>query len=348
MNPLYKKFRAVCRRQKFVEPNDSVLVGVSGGLDSMVLAHLLVQLKKDINFQLSVAHVNYCLRGKESDAQEALVKDFAKKHHLICFATRAEISKKSKENFQAQAREFRYHYFTETALARGVGKIAVAHHLEDQVETILAQWLRGASLRGLGGMRVKREVRSSKYEVRNTKHIELIRPMLSFSKEQLLAFAQEEGVPFIEDSSNASPKYWRNRIRHELLPVIRDLRPKAFEKIRQFGEEMSELSAFVESLAQDWLKEFSKKEEHSLWIPKPRWASLPKPLRLEIFHQAYVQLTGDSKNLKRDHLVRCEQLSLGLKTNGHYNLPQDIRFVRSGDDLTFFKDSLGNNNAGPC
>lgn len=327
---LYRQFRAVIKRENFISPGDSVLVGVSGGLDSMVLGHLLVSLKKDVDFKLSLVHVNYKMRGAESDAQEKLVHDFAVEYRLPCFVTEADLAKQTDDNFQQMARDFRYHYFTETALQMGSNKVAVAHHLEDQVETILAQWLRGASLRGLSGMKTSREI----------KKIKLIRPLLSFSKEVLRDFAQEEKIFFIDDSSNASPKYWRNRLRQELLPVIQDLRPRAFQKIVQVGEELGELAHFVENLSNDWLSEFGKKETASFWLPRPRFVALPKTLRLEILRQAFVHCNGDGKNLKRDHLVRCDQLSVGTKLEGFYNLAGGIQFIRSREDLFFSAERL--------
>lgn len=324
---LYRQFRAVIKRKNFISSGDSILVGVSGGLDSMVLSHLLVQLKEDIDFKLSLTHVNYKMRGEESDAQEKLVRDFAAQHQLVCHVSSADV-KQTDDNFQQAAREFRYHYFEEMASQMGAGKIAVAHHLEDQVETILAQWLRGASLRGLSGMKSAREI----------KKIKLIRPLLHFSKEELRDYAVANKVSFIDDSSNASPKYWRNRLRHELLPVVQDLRQQAFQKIVQVGEELGELAQFVENLSNGWLSEFGKKEDASFWLPRPRFIALPKTVRLEILRQTFVNLKGDGKNLKRDHLVRCDQLSLGSKQEGFYSLAQRVKFIRSQDDLFFRVD----------
>lgn len=319
---MYRPFRAAVKRHHFVRPGDVVLAGVSGGLDSMVLARLLSDLKTDISFGLCLAHVNYKMRGRESDAQEKLVRDFAKQHSLNCFASRADLQREG-ENFQQEAREFRYHFFAETAGRIGAGKIAVAHTQDDQVETILAQLLRGASLRGLGGMAAEREIRNLK----------LIRPLLDFSKDQLRQYARAHRVPFIEDSSNASPEYWRNRIRHELLPVLQELRPGAFEKIVRFGEEARELAEFLEGLAKDWLQEYGKIRDREVWLPRPRWLALPKPLRLEILAQAYARLKGDSRQLRHDHLWRCDQLAGNSKGEGSYPFPGGLKFFRRGDDL---------------
>ncbi|OGQ04762.1 MAG: tRNA lysidine(34) synthetase TilS [Deltaproteobacteria bacterium RIFCSPLOWO2_12_FULL_44_12] len=335
MFDLYKKFRATILRQHLISPLDSVLVGVSGGVDSMVLASLLLQLRKDIEFGLNIAHVNYGLRGKESDDQENLVCQFAKKNKLPFFVTKAVLPK-TFQNFQALAREFRYHYFTETALQVGANKVAVAHHMEDQVETILAQWLRGASLKGLAGMSSSREIQKLNIKNQNDKSkckIVLIRPLLAFRKEEIQAYSKEHHVLYLEDSSNATDLYWRNRLRHELLPVIQKLRPKAFDKIVKLGEELKELNDYLAGQAAQWLGEFGKQAENGIWLPRPRLAKLPKTLRLEIFYQTILSQKGSATNLKRDHLAKCDQVSLGEKQEGSYPLPQGLKFVRVKDDL---------------
>ncbi|MBI4125142.1 MAG: tRNA lysidine(34) synthetase TilS, partial [Deltaproteobacteria bacterium] len=331
LDPFYKKFRAVIKRDSFILEGDSVLAGVSGGVDSMVLADLLVRLREDISFKLNLAHVNYRMRGEESDAQEKLVRDFAKRHSLDCFVTHADL-KKTGENFQQAARDFRYDYFAEAAAQAKANKVAVAHHREDQVETILAQLLRGASLRGLGGMRGVRGLRTTDpstglragygprtgdkdRQVRSplsTVHGPiLIRPLLAFSKEALHGYAREHNIPYLEDSSNASPKYWRNRIRMELLPLLEDLRPQALEKLIRFGEEAGEVAQFLEVMGREWLQSYAKKEDGGYWLPRPRLAALPKVLRMEIIAQAYAGLTETLNHLQNDHLSHCDSLTVG-------------------------------------
>lgn len=319
---MYRAFRAAVKRHHFIQTDDSILAGVSGGVDSMVLADLLVRLQKDIPFKLAVAHVNYKMRGEESDAQEKLVRDFAQQHSLGYFVTAAKL-RETGENFQQAARDFRYHYFAEVAGQIGASKVAVAHHRDDQAETILAQLLRGASLRGLAGMRSEREIQNYK----------LIRPLFGFSKQELKVYAREHNISFIEDSSNCSPKYWRNRIRHELLPLLEDLRPQSIGKLIRFGEEAGEVARFLSAMAGEWLQNYAKKNNDGYWLPRPRLALLPKALRMEIVAQTYAGLTGAVHHLQNDHLIHCDALTAGENGQGHYCLPRNIHFVRSGDDL---------------
>ncbi|MBI5300400.1 MAG: tRNA lysidine(34) synthetase TilS [Deltaproteobacteria bacterium] len=359
---MYKSFRAAVLRESFISAGDSVLVGVSGGVDSMVLLSLLLELQQDIDFALSVAHVNYGLRGEESDDQEKLVRDFCLRNYLRCFFSNPKLFETQKDNLQNAARDFRYHYFSEMALETGVNRVAVAHHKEDQVETILGHLLRGSSLKGLAGMQTVRKMQNSKIKDQN---LMLIRPLLTFSKEEIKKYAAENKVSYLEDSSNLSKEYWRNQLRHDLLPVLEKLRPKAFDKIVQLGDDLREVADFLTITATDWLKEFSRKEEDAFWMPRPRWATLPRPLRLEVLHQAVkmfatserseregeaptaLPLEGATrapvivlKDLKRDHLVRCEQIALGEKPEGYYHLPAELRFVRQGDSLLLSKSCV--------
>lgn len=321
---LFRVFCTHIKKHHYIEAGDQVLLGVSGGVDSMVLAVLLLRLKNEIDFQFSIAHVNYQLRGKESDAQEKLVSDFSRENDIQCFVTQPALPKNSKENFQKMARDFRYHYFTEIALSLKATKVLTAHHQEDQIETILAQLLRGASLKGLKGMRPQRSLHPK---------VALLRPLLAISKETLIDYAKAHAILYSEDSSNASDHYWRNELRHKLLPVIKDLRPKAFQKILQFGEEMQDLSLYLSQAAKDWLKEYAKKGENSFWLPRPRLMLMPKPLRYEILTQVVVSQKGSCQNMKKDHLKRMDQICLGCKQEASYPLPGGMKFMRRGDNL---------------
>lgn len=330
----YKKFRAAVKRKPFIEDGDSVLVAVSGGCDSMVLATLLVELQADIDFPLSVAHVNYKMRGEESDAQEKLVEQFCEMHRLGFYVATPDLSlQNGEENFQQSARVFRYHFLREIAISCGANRVAVAHQREDQIETILAHWLRGSSLKGLKGMLSERKLHNG-VEV-SVEDPTLIRPLIGFSRDVVRTYAVEENVSFIEDSSNCSPKYWRNRLRMELLPVLEDLRPKALEKIIQFGEEMGELARYLSDKAAHWVGEYTRQDEEQFWLPRPRLIKLPRPLRLEILSHSLEKWRGGCQNLKRDQLLKCEHLIQSEEVQGYYNLPDNVRFVRSGEDLLF-------------
>ena len=185
--------------------NKKVILALSGGIDSMVLTDLLLKAKADF----VVAHCNFHLRGEESDGDEQFVRVFAERNGLKLYVKQFDTTGYAKEHgvsIEMAARDLRYPWFEELRQQLGYDNIAVAHHADDQLETFFINLLRGAGLRGLKGMQPVNG------------HI--IRPLLDFSREEIHQYAIENGIKWREDHTNAETLYLRNKIRHELLPVI--------------------------------------------------------------------------------------------------------------------------------
>lgn len=183
------------------------LLAVSGGVDSMVLLHLYFALKLDF----AVAHCNFQLRGTESDLDEKLVVDFCTKNNIPCFVERfdtMQFVESRKVSIQIAARELRYNWFKQLCIENDYQLIATAHHLDDQAETFLINFTRGTGIDGLVGIPEKNE--------------NIIRPLLNFSREDILNYAIENGVEWREDQSNTTTKYLRNKMRHLVLPVLKE------------------------------------------------------------------------------------------------------------------------------
>lgn len=191
-----------------VTPEDTIIAAVSGGVDSMVMLHLLVEG----GYKVEVAHCNFNLRGEESNADEAFVKSECEKLgvklHTHSFDTLEYAVTKGK-SIQIAARELRYDWFEKLRAQLNAAYIATAHHLTDSIETILINQIRGTGLAGYHGIPAKQG------------HI--IRPMMFATREQIEAYAKANTVAFREDSSNNSDKYMRNKIRHHILPVLKEL-----------------------------------------------------------------------------------------------------------------------------
>lgn len=329
MDPLYKTFRELIRRNKWVVEKDRILVALSGGLDSMVLAHLLVRLRQEVDFTMMTAHVNYQMRGEESQRQADWVRTFAAKSEIQSFVRTLEpaiFTEGTHGNFQEEARKIRYQFFGDLGQELNLHKVFLGHHFEDQVETILGHLLRGSSLQGIAGMRTESCVSFSGWP------LQLIRPLLSFSKQELGAYAGRNDLLYIEDSSNQDAKYLRNRIRAELLPMMDSLRPRSFEKITTFAQECRELSDYLKGEAKKWLDQFSRTEGGSVFFPRPPFLLLPKVQRYEILYEG-VALLGGCQNLQRDHLFRCNQICEGSSLGGSYLLPNNLIFLREKDRL---------------
>jgi tRNA(Ile)-lysidine synthase len=209
---LEKQFSLFFSQMQIYPSNSKLLLAVSGGVDSMVMCHLLIKLK----FRVEVAHCNFNLRGEESIRDENLVRTFAQKNnipfHLIHFDTKKE-SKKLKRGIQETARILRYKWLNTIVKKHHFNYLVTAHHADDSVETILHHLIRGAGASGLKGI--------------SSAENKTLRPLSSFFKKDIVRYAQKNQVDFATDSSNLKTDYTRNFIRHKLIPIIEDINPKA-------------------------------------------------------------------------------------------------------------------------
>src|ERR1051326_458149 len=202
--------------RRLLRRGQSLLVAVSGGIDSMVLLHVLHRLAPSYSWKLVVAHFNHRLRGRSSDADERLVRASAKRLRLPCVSERADVRTVAEGeglSIEMAARRLRHDFLARTARARGLRAIALAHHAGDQGELFFLRLLRGARAGRLAGMKW---ISPSPGDARMT----LVRPLLDVPKTALLEFARGEKIRFREDASNESFDAQRNRIRHELLPLL--------------------------------------------------------------------------------------------------------------------------------
>ncbi|TCI91519.1 tRNA lysidine(34) synthetase TilS [Tenacibaculum sp. M341] len=203
--------------------DEKVLVAISGGLDSVVLAYLL----NKVGFEISLAHCNFQLRGEESDLDEKLVEVLSEKLNVKLFKVRFDTNSyasRKKESIQIAARNLRYDWFEKISLENKIKYIATAHHLDDSLETFLINFSRGTGIEGLTGI-----------PKQNGK---IIRPLLPFSREQIFQYAKQHELSWREDASNKDVKYTRNKIRHQVVPVLKEINPNilnGFQKMVGFA-----------------------------------------------------------------------------------------------------------------
>ena len=233
---------------------DRILVAVSGGPDSLCLLDCLVALMKKCGWELHIAHVNYRLRAEESDADETLVRERAGFYRVPITVLRPNVPIK-KNNLEARLRTIRYDFFETLRVRLGFDTIAVAHTEDDQAETVLLRLLRGSGLRGLGAMRPRDGA--------------IIRPFLRTSKASVVRYLKENRLPFRIDRSNADPKFTRNRIRHELLPLLEMFNPHIRATLAQSALSLADdADVLAKSFRQSNL--FTENEEKtgfSLYVP---------------------------------------------------------------------------------
>ena len=238
MRGLVERVQATIRKRRLFKAGDRVAVAVSGGADSVALLLLLLELRGKLGLVLSVAHVNHKLRGEESDADERFVADLARRHDLEFLVRAAPVDRERGSGIEAAGRALRYDFFRELARAGRVRKIATAHTLDDQAETVLLRMFRGTGVRGLAGIHPRLVFLGE-----GQPYGEVVRPLLEVRRGELLEFLRARGQDWREDSSNRDPSFLRNRVRLAVLPLLKE----------SFGE------AAVENLAD--LAEIARAEE---------------------------------------------------------------------------------------
>ena len=234
---MYEAFISHIHNEKLLTPSQRYLLACSGGLDSMALAHLL--LKANIPFEL--AHVNFQLRGEESQGDEAFLRNWGAKHGIEVHVNSSDtISYASTKGISIQmaAREIRYLFFEEIRSSRALNGIILAHHQDDQLETIFLHLLRGTGIEGMTGM--------------NDRKGWLIRPLLIFSRKEIETYMQQEGHEWREDRSNASSDYKRNKLRHEGLPAIYALDQDARKNLLHSFDRLKDTGKAFISLFESW------------------------------------------------------------------------------------------------
>jgi tRNA(Ile)-lysidine synthase len=240
---MFKEFRKYIEENKLVENSHRVLLAVSGGIDSMVMTHLFLRTATEIG----IAHCNFNLRGTESDEDELFVKEFASDHNIPFYSESFDTSSLAGEkniSIQMAARELRYRWFEEIRVKNSYDSVALAHNLNDNVETFLINLTRGTGIAGLTGMKPK--------------HKFLIRPLLFASRQAIAEYRDHHNVPYREDRSNTETKYTRNRIRHIILPVFREINPSFDTAVSETAERLGEINGIVSGLISGIKKRVTK------------------------------------------------------------------------------------------
>ncbi|WPO91526.1 tRNA lysidine(34) synthetase TilS [Chryseobacterium sp. HR92] len=221
--------------------NHTYLLAVSGGADSMVLASLFRDLGHEIKgskFQFQVAHINYKLRGHDSDLDQKTVQDFCEKNHIKFHLYEvSEKDRKPENSIQLWARELRYNFFKEIQEKEKLEFLITAHHLNDQLETFIINLSKASGINGLSGI--------------PSNDNDILRPLLNFSKKEIYQFAEENTIEFREDLSNKKNDYLRNRIRNEIVPVLMDTNDHFLENFRKSSLYLNQTKDFVRKQIQE-------------------------------------------------------------------------------------------------
>ena len=281
MHDLADKVRSYIDRHGLLKAGNRVGVAVSGGADSVALLRLLLELRKELGIVLSVVHFNHKLRAGESDADETFVAELASRHHLEWHRDSGDVrahAAQAHKSIETAARDLRYEFFWRLLNEKKLDRIATAHTLDDQAETVLLRIARGAGTRGLAGIYPQLSVPSSQFS-----DVAIIRPLLGIRREQLESYLKEIGQTWREDQSNRDLRFARNRVRHGILPRLeRNLNPS----IREALAETAEISRAEEEYWQAELNKILPAVYKASRISLAPFSNLPLALRRRIIRAA--------------------------------------------------------------
>lgn len=268
------EIKKTIKEYKLINYGDKIVIGVSGGPDSVCLLHILHSLKKEFGLKLIVAHVNYKSRGKDSDRDEKHVSKLAQKFGLKIYIKRLPITKcGKKENIEEKFRKIRYDFFEKILKKEKADKIAVAHTKDDQVETIIMFFLRGAGLRGLSGMEILRD--------------RIIRPLLLTSRADILKYLKQHKLKYRKDVTNEDVTFTRNKIRHKLIPYLEsEFNPNLKNTLTLAARAIRDDYDLLVALANKKAKKLIWHQKEQLKIDLKKFQALRPALKRKVLTQA--------------------------------------------------------------
>ncbi len=303
---MLNKLTAFIRRYKMVNPGDNVVCAVSGGADSMALLWAMYLLKDKLNIHLSAAHFNHRLRGEESDRDEAFVADFCKGYGIDFVAGSGNVVAGPK-GLEAAAREARYAFLRSLP-----GKIATAHTASDNAETVLLHLVRGTGLKGLGGVTPVNGC--------------VIRPMLTVTREEVLAFLEEYSIPFVEDSSNGEDDFLRNRLRHHIVPQLKKENPSLSQNLSAMALRLRQDEEALDTIAEE---KYTNNVTDLL--------ALHPAIRSRVL--AKILLKAGVKEPEAAHIAALEGLLISSKPSAKAEFPGGVTIARNYDVLEIMQNT---------
>ncbi|HHT97685.1 MAG TPA: tRNA lysidine(34) synthetase TilS [Clostridiales bacterium] len=319
------------KTHNMIEEGDRVVVGVSGGADSICLLNLLYQLSKKINIELSVAHINHGLRGKEADIDEKFVEEICKQYNINYKSYSYNINKIAKNrgiSEEEAGRKVRYKSFYKSTELFNANKIAVAHNKNDNAETILFHLIRGSGIKGLTGISSKREMKST--------NIEVIRPLLCISRAEIEEYLSDNNITYKIDSTNLTENYTRNKIRNKVIAYItKEINVNAIENIVKAGEHLSEISKYLEQNIDSEYYNLVKEDNNEYTLLLENAISADLVIQKGVIRRILGNMKEGLKDIESKHIDQI--ISLYDKSVGRLiNLPGDRIAKRGYKEITFY------------
>jgi tRNA(Ile)-lysidine synthase len=355
------------QRHCLIAPGEIVVLGVSGGADSVCLLHVLTKWQKELGIKLHIAHLNHQLRGVESEADAEYVSNLADLLGIPITIDRQDVAAYRAErncSIEEAARELRYAFLARVAREVGAYRIAIGHTRDDQVETVLMHILRGTGITGLCGLAPcspmaydsqrmswpasPLSLRAEALIVAEGKRSNLlvIRPLLDITREETASYCQEHQLDPRIDPSNLSLSFFRNRLRLQLLPLLRQYNPSIDRALLRLADIAKEDNAFIEQQACGLWDEVARQENDAIYLDRKQIAGLPIALQRHLLRVAVTKLVGDVRDIEASHIEAARSL-LNKPASKRISLPHGL-ICQGGYDEIVIASEAWQSQLPPC
>jgi tRNA(Ile)-lysidine synthase len=323
------------KEHDLITPGQKLLVAVSGGPDSVCLLYILWKLRNELNVELHIAHLNHRLRGKESEADAAYVAGLARKLNIPATIESRDVKAYRKEHrisLEEAAREVRYSFLAGVAAKEGAERVAVGHTAADHVETILMHLIRGSGTRGLKGLTPVNTWRSGDTS------LTIIRPLLELTREETQAYCRRHRLHPCSDSSNLSPGLFRNRVRHELIPMLGKYNPQVAEALQRTARIAADDLDFIDKEVARQQNAVTRREGSAIILDKKKFLALASSPQRYLLRSAIESILGTLKDIEAKH---TEDLlaALGKPAGRVIGLPEGLNFTIEHDRYILSRDT---------
>ena len=327
---LLSRFRQTLAQESLVLPNSRVVIALSGGPDSVVLTHLLWRLRREMRLTLLAAHVDHQLR-KDSAADAEFVESWCRRLAIVCVVERADVARLSAESgwsIEDAARRARYAFFQKAVLRHSADCVALAHTADDQAETVLLRLIRGSGITGLGAMAWKRPLEAA---AAKRPGVWVVRPLLSEWRRDVLAYAKQENLAFRMDSSNLDKRFLRNRVRHELIPLLeKDYNANIKERLVVLAEQSRRDAELLDEQTEKVWKRCARYRQGVVRIQVAAFKRQSSALQRRLIRRTIEAVQGDLIGFEFRHWLEIEALFESQPDGSRVSLPSGLRLVREG------------------
>lgn len=320
-----KKVKNTIHTYKMMQSQDSILIAVSGGPDSVALLHALHHLSSHFALKLGVAHVNHQLRAEDAEIDEEFVRSLARQMDMLFYLKKCDVHQYAKENrlsLEDAARKVRYDFFFHTMQKNSYSRIATAHHLEDNAELILMNLIRGSGKSGISGIPpIRQKI--------------IIRPLIQISRNEILTFLSENRLPYRLDQTNQDIRFTRNRIRHCLIPELQSgYNPKIIEALNRMSAILQPEEEWIDNMVdQETSRLIVSSKNQSIQISISGFIEKPIPLQRRITRKIIQKVKGDLYKITLKHIDEILLLISKAMDNSQLHLPDNLLIKISGNHV---------------